>query len=73
MVDFAKGGDQLEAEHIALAVDDTEGVPLPLAIYRPVYIEFADIAASATAVMIYVAWTLDSTWADFRSVSPRIS
>ena len=29
MVNFAKGGDQVEADHIALAVDDTEGVPLP--------------------------------------------
>ena len=43
MVNFAKGGDQVEANQIALAVDDTEGVPLPLAVYRPVYIEFAGI------------------------------
>ena len=43
MVNFTKGGDQVEADHIALAVDDTEGVPLPLAVYRPVYIEFAGI------------------------------
>ena len=44
IVNFAKGGDhQVEADHIALAVDDTEGVPLPLAVYRPVYIEFAGI------------------------------
>ena len=43
MVNFTKGGDQVEADHIALAVDDTEGVPLPLVVYRPVYIEFAGI------------------------------
>ena len=43
MVNFANGGDQVEAGHIALAVDDTENVPLPLAVYRPVYIEFAGI------------------------------
>ena len=43
MVNFTKGGDQVEADHIALAVDDTGGAPLPLAVYRPVYIEFAGI------------------------------
>ena len=68
MVNFAKGGDQVEADHIAFAVDDTEGVPLPMADYRPVYIEFAGIAASAAAVVIYVARALDSTWADYRAV-----
>ena len=68
MVNFAKGGDQVEADHIALAVDDTEGVPLPLAVYRPVYIEFAGIAASAAAVVIYVAGALDSIWADYRAM-----
>ena len=73
MVNFAKGGDQVEADHIALAVDDTEGVPLSLAVYRPVYIEFAGIAASTAAVVIYVAGVLDSTWADYRAVSSRIS
>ena len=63
----------MEADHIALAVDDTEGVPLPLAIYRSVYIEFAGIAASAATVVIYVAGALDSTWAGYCVVSPRIS
>ena len=54
MVNLAKGGDQVQANQIVLAVDDTEGVPLPLAVYRPVYIEFAGIAASSAAVVIYV-------------------
>ena len=61
MVNLAKGGDQVQVNHIALAVDDTEGVPLPLAVYRPVYIEFAGIAAGGAAVVIYVAGALDST------------
>ena len=55
IVNFAKGGDQVEADHIALAVDDTEGVTLPLAVCHPVYIAFAVMAASAAAVVIYVA------------------
>ena len=70
---FAKGGDQVEADQIALAVDDTEGVPLPLAIYRSVYIEFAGIAASAAAVVIYVVGAPDFTWADYRVASSRTS
>ena len=61
MAIFAKGGEQVQAYHIALAVDDKEGVPSPRAIYRPVYIEFAGIAASAAAVVTYVAGALDST------------
>ena len=31
---------------------------MPLALYRPVYIAFAGVAASAAAVVIYVAWVL---------------
>ena len=50
MVCFAKGSDQVQADHIALAVDDTGGVTLPLAASRSVYIEFAGIAVSAAAV-----------------------
>ena len=55
IVNFAKGGYQVEADHIALAVDETEGVPLPMTVYRLVYIEFAGIAASAAAAVIYDA------------------
>lgn len=49
---------QVQADCIALAADaadDTEGVATPLAIYCPVYIAFAGIAASAAAVVIYFA------------------
>ena len=53
MVGFATGGYQVQADRIAL--DDTEGVASPLAIYCPVYIAFAGIAASAAAVVIYFA------------------
>ena len=58
MVGFVKKGHQVQADHIALAVDDTKGVALPPAIYRPVYIPLAGIAASAAAVAIYFAGVL---------------
>ena len=58
MVSFVKGGDQVQADHIALAVDEAEGVALPLAIYRPVCIALAGIAESAAAVVIYGAGML---------------
>ena len=58
MVGFVKEGYQVQADHISLAVDDTKGVALPPAIYRPVYIALAGIAASAAAVVIYFAGVL---------------
>lgn len=58
MVVFAKVGVQVQADLNAPAADDTEGVAMPLAIYRPVYIAFAGIAPSAAAVAIYVAGVL---------------
>ena len=47
MVGFSTGGYQVQVDRIAL--DDTEGVASPVAIYCPVYIAFAGIAASAAA------------------------
>ena len=58
MVNLAKGGDQVQADHIALAVGNTEGVAMPLAMYRPVYITFTGIATSAAEVVIGVAGVL---------------
>lgn len=52
MVGFVKEGYEVQADHIALAIDDTKGVALPPAIYRPVYTALAGIAASAAAVVI---------------------
>ena len=48
----------MDANHIALPVEDTEGVTLPLDMYRRVYFTFTGVGASATAVVIDVAGVL---------------
>ena len=54
MVGFGKGERTVQADHIRLAADDTEGVELPSANYRPAYFALAGIAASAAAVVFYL-------------------
>ena len=54
MVGFGKGERTVQADHIRLAADDTEGVELPSANYRPAYFAVAGIAASAAAVVFYL-------------------
>ena len=58
IVGFVKEGYQVQADHIAFAVDDTKSVARPPAILRTVYIALAVIAASAAAVVIYFAGVL---------------
>jgi MSHA biogenesis protein MshM len=52
---FEKGEDVVQSDHIRLAAGAIEGVELPSANYRPVYIALAGIAASASAVVFYFA------------------
>lgn len=54
MVGFGKGDRTVQADHVRLAADDTEGVELPSANYRSAYFALAGIAASAAAVVFYL-------------------